>query len=72
MAHAQRPIKKVFYSQKFMFPSLLGVEMANMLVFSTSSKGKTTSKKSEGGMKAASSSHNTSPPDPRSVFDAAG
>lgn len=55
-----------------MLPSGDGVEIASMLVRSTSSNGKTTSKKSEGGMNAASSSHNTSPPDPRNVLLAAG
>ena len=55
-----------------MLPSGDGVEIASIEVRSTSSNGKTNSKKSEGGMNAASSSHNTSPPDPRNVFDAAG
>jgi len=51
-----------------MFPSELGVDIASIEVFSTSNNGKTTSKNKLGGMKAASSSQRTSPPDPRKVL----
>ena len=44
---------KTSHLQKFMLPSSEGVDMANILVRSTSSRGSTTSKKREGGMKAA-------------------
>lgn len=45
--------KTAKHLQKFMLPSGDGVEMASMLVRSTSSNGSTTSKNKDGGMKAA-------------------